>query len=874
MSLPTVASLWIGGNLSFLEQLCLKSFVDHGHRTLLYTYEDVSNTPDGVEVLDANSVYPSKTFLTHKRTGSPANHADAFRYRMIAEQDVIWVDADMLCMRPWAFSSDFVFGWEKTGKTVCNAVLGLPAASKTLQAMNAFCQDEFPVPPWAQESEQNDLRRLKEAGNPMHVSDMKWGVWGPKALTYFLQQTGEIEHAFARSAFYPIAFRDRTWLLRPNFPIEDHLGEGCYGVHLWNRRLRRRLITHHDGLPKPRSFLGLMLLQHGIDPCKAMIPNVPPSGRTARDEIAKRIKAVDAGDPQERVCATQDPLPLVEIHGLRIPLKPDIITPKIEKALRLGKYEGGEIAGVQKHLQKNERILELGAGLGLVSAVCARRAEVDKVLTIEANPKMTEFIAEIHALNGIENVEVRHGAVARHEAGPMSFYLKSDFWGSALELNNERYIEKISVPCLALPDLVSEFAPTIIVCDIEGGEFGLFDGIDLDGVHTAIVELHPKKLGDEGVASVIADLERAGLLALAQDKASTVQVFRRSAALTDPPSLMRERDYRPWGVADPKVLIPTCMKNEGPFILEWIAWHQAIGVTDFVVFSNDCTDGTDAILDRLDAMGIITHLQNPAIEKGSTYLQPEALKYLHQLENFNQADFVISMDVDEFVNIHVGQGRFADLLNASDPFDALSMSELNHGSNGHQDFEPGWVTDLFPGHQTRRPGKWKAHRGVKTITRLSPKVRQLRNHRPDFLREAAAPVWLDGSGRQTGALIEDGVANGFDCRGCYDLVTLDHYPLRSLQSFLVKMHRGDVVIKNKSVNRRYWRVRNHHTERSTTPAIAAAARRRYDGLLKDFTLRALHKEACACHSEMIRTLSTEPVFMEMRDWILTEAWNP
>ena len=49
MSLPIVASLWIGGRLSFLEQVCLKSFVDHGHRTILYTYGAVAGVPDGVE---------------------------------------------------------------------------------------------------------------------------------------------------------------------------------------------------------------------------------------------------------------------------------------------------------------------------------------------------------------------------------------------------------------------------------------------------------------------------------------------------------------------------------------------------------------------------------------------------------------------------------------------------------------------------------------------------------------------------------------------------------------------------------------------------------------------------------------------------------
>ena len=44
----------------------------------------------------------------------------------------------------------------------------------------------------------------------------------------------------------------------------------------------------------------------------------------------------------------------------------------------------------------------------------------------------------------------------------------------------------------------------------------------------------------------------------------------------------------------------TCVKNEGPFLLEWIAFNRVIGVTDFLFYHNDCTDGTDRLLAKLD----------------------------------------------------------------------------------------------------------------------------------------------------------------------------------------------------------------------------------------------------------------------------------
>ncbi|MGA1180601.1 MAG: glycosyltransferase family 2 protein [Marivivens sp.] len=52
------------------------------------------------------------------------------------------------------------------------------------------------------------------------------------------------------------------------------------------------------------------------------------------------------------------------------------------------------------------------------------------------------------------------------------------------------------------------------------------------------------------------------------------------------------------------------MKNEGPYILEWVAHHLAIGFGHFIVVTNDCEDGTDEILLALQQRGPVTHVIN------------------------------------------------------------------------------------------------------------------------------------------------------------------------------------------------------------------------------------------------------------------------
>ncbi len=80
---------------------------------------------------------------------------------------------------------------------------------------------------------------------------------------------------------------------------------------------------------------------------------------------------------------------------------------------------------------------------------------------------------------------------------------------------------------------------------------------------------------------------------------------------------------------------------------------------------NDCSDGTDLLLDRLQAMGHVQHLPNPAFLANSTAFQPLALGYAHQLTAMREADFFISMDVDEFINVRTGNGTLAALFEAT-----------------------------------------------------------------------------------------------------------------------------------------------------------------------------------------------------------------
>ncbi|PIE09728.1 MAG: hypothetical protein CSA72_11660 [Rhodobacterales bacterium] len=559
---------------------------------------------------------------------------------------------------------------------------------------------------------------------------------------------------------------------------------------------------------------------------------------------------------------------VIDIQGAKIPFVPSIITPRIEKTMRNASYEAGECKAVRAHMRPGDRVLELGAGVGLVSTVAAGIEGVGKIVSIEANPDLLPVIAETHRLNGITTVETRNAIAGAQSAESAKFYLRADFWASSMEPDSRPYVKDVDLPVFAVRDLIEETDPTVIIANIEGAEEIVFQGADLGRIRTIIIKLHPSLYGDDGARKILSGFAEQGFKAEKEFLDGAVRVLTRApkeAVALPYMTGLSSPEHAP----DPRFVITTCMKNEGPFILEWIAYHKAIGVQDFVIFTNDCTDGSDAILDRLDEMGVVQHLTNPAFLFDSTFFQPIAMKYAMTLPKVRSADYVIETDVDEFINIHVGDGTLPALLDAAGPFHVLSISEVNFSSSGHYTFEDVWLTEAFTEHETKEPGHWQARRGVKSIFQGLDNFAIYPVHRP-----GAHPglekdyVWLNGSGKPVPEEFITKHENGMDRRGCYDLVQLDHHPLRSVESYLLKRDRGDVVNEKNLVDHHYYRRRslggNHE---HTIASKLARARDVWRDLMADEELARLHKASVKAHKDKIVNLLSNPDLAELDAWI-------
>ncbi len=290
-----------------------------------------------------------------------------------------------------------------------------------------------------------------------------------------------------------------------------------------------------------------------------------------------------------------------------------------------------------------------------------------------------------------------------------------------------------------------------------------------------------------------------------------------------------------------------CVRNEGAFLLEWLAHHRAVGFADFLVFSNDCEDGTDQMLDRLAAMGLLTHVRNDGpYEKGG--IQFTALKAASKTDQVQQAEWLLPLDIDEFVNIHTGDHTLTALHAATPDATAITLTWRLFGTSGQVHFEDQPVLDTF----TRcAPAvlnwPWRAAM-FKTLYRNDGTYRKPGVHRPrdpDKARLDKA-AWVDGNGNPLGlAFKTQRIFSDFG-KDNYGLVQLNHYPLGALESYVLKADRGRAVHSEDLLGLDYFVERNFNTDTDTSiQSLAPQRQAELTALKADATLSTLHDQAVA-----------------------------
>lgn len=236
MSLAVINSVWIGPTLGRVHAACLRSFLRHGHRVVLHSYQRPSDVPSGVEVADAGELLPASRIIRYSRGGSLAIFANLLRYEMLRKGLGLYVDCDCYCVRP-VDDADYIFGYESNSYINC-AVLKLPPDSDVTRQLCSLKDMRGFIPPWAGTKRKAYYRLRAALGVPAKIQDMPWGYTGPRAVTWYLKQQKLDRLAASIDVFYPIHMDQTPLLLDPDLRLADISTPRTKVLHLWNERLK------------------------------------------------------------------------------------------------------------------------------------------------------------------------------------------------------------------------------------------------------------------------------------------------------------------------------------------------------------------------------------------------------------------------------------------------------------------------------------------------------------------------------------------------------------------------------------------------------------------------------------------------------------
>lgn len=232
-----VQGLWIGSDLSDLEAMCIRSFMHHGHEFHLYTYCPLGNVPKGTVVKDANDILPEST-IYRSRDGRLTSFADFFRWTLLHKKGGLWVDMDVICLRPFDFADDVVFGWESP-ESIAIGVLSFPPEHFLPRVMAKACDDVNTFQPI-----DTTKTVIKKIGRRLILGKEKSRIYtrhtepgGPAYFTKFVEYYGLAALAKPAHWFYPLP----VWKWKDIFhPSSDAMAaiEGSYGIHVWHNAMR------------------------------------------------------------------------------------------------------------------------------------------------------------------------------------------------------------------------------------------------------------------------------------------------------------------------------------------------------------------------------------------------------------------------------------------------------------------------------------------------------------------------------------------------------------------------------------------------------------------------------------------------------------
>ena len=224
------------------------------------------------------------------------------------------------------------------------------------------------------------------------------------------------------------------------------------------------------------------------------------------------------------------------------------------------------------------------------------------------------------------------------------------------------------------------------------------------------------------------------------------------------------------------ITVCAIVKDERPYLIEWVAYYRLLGFDRILLYSNDCSDGTDRLLDAMEKAGLVEHRRWPSqpgkIPQNSAY--EDAVRRC-------ATRWILFVDADEFLRLIDDRDVHQFLARFPDNVSAVAISWRVFGPGGLARFEPAPVIERF--------------------TRAAPRDHPSNRH----VKSMAVAAHIVAPGPH-GVVLSQGryvAPNGKDIvlednarlrPPRYRVAQINHYVVKSRAEFEAKRRRGNVAV--------------------------------------------------------------------------------
>ncbi|HAX19782.1 MAG TPA: hypothetical protein DCY64_05810 [Hydrogenophaga sp.] len=263
--------------------------------------------------------------------------------------------------------------------------------------------------------------------------------------------------------------------------------------------------------------------------------------------------------------------------------------------------------------------------------------------------------------------------------------------------------------------------------------------------------------------------------------------------------------------------IAAIMKNEGPYLVEWLAHHRCLGVQNFFIAANDNDDDNLRLFKALEEQGYLRLLLTPTREG----VKPQIPAYAAVLDRFgSEVQWMAFIDADEFIwptsdlqDLPSMVARF----HAQTQVGAIALNWATYGSSRQVHFEDQPVIQRF---ERRANDGFEVNHHIKSIVRTKA-VARYRNPHYAVLHAGYQYLHTDGTAyrRKPSYFEKTPTALGLSETICWQDFRINHYVIKSWTEYVDrKIRRGRAVSPNAGLNHDFFFFHDRNEVHDPVPA--------------------------------------------------------